>query len=96
MQSKAKDVSAYIQEAAAERQPYLAKLLELCLEVLAGYEEGMEYGMAGYKKDGVGEVGFFLVPTFHVGTPAATLCVPFFPLTLCWARPGNRRCVSLR
>jgi uncharacterized protein YdhG (YjbR/CyaY superfamily) len=58
MQSKAKDVTTYVQEAPAERQPYLAKLRELCLEVLTGYEEVMEYGMPGYKKNGVGEVGF--------------------------------------
>jgi len=58
MQSKAKDVTTYIQEASAERQPYLAQLRELCLEVLTGYEEGMNYGMPGYKKNGVIEVGF--------------------------------------
>jgi len=58
MQSKAKDVTTYIQEASAERQVYLTKLRELCLEVLTGYEEGMDYGMPGYKKNGTGEVGF--------------------------------------
>jgi len=58
MQSKAKDVSTYLQEAPADRQASLTKLRELCLEVLAGYEEVMEYGMPGYKKNGVGEVGF--------------------------------------
>ena len=58
MQSKAKDVTTYIQEAPADRQAHLAKLRELCLEVLTGYEEVMGYGMPGYKKNGVAEVGF--------------------------------------
>ena len=58
MQSKAKDVAAYIQEAPAERRAYLSRLRALCLEVLDGYEEVMEYGMPGYKRNGVGEVGF--------------------------------------
>lgn len=58
MQSKAKDVTTYIQEATAERKEYLTKLRELCLEVLTGYDEVMEYGMPGYKKNGTGEVGF--------------------------------------
>ena len=58
MQSNAKDVSTYILEAPAERQEHLAKLRELCLEVLTGYEEVMDYGMPGYKKNGAGEVGF--------------------------------------
>ena len=58
MQSKAKDVTTYLQEAPADRQAHLTKLRELCLEVLTGYEEGMDYGMPGYKKNGVGEVGF--------------------------------------
>lgn len=58
MQSKAKDVTTYIQEATAERQTYLAKLRELCLEVLTGYQEGMDYGMPSYKQNGTIEVGF--------------------------------------
>ena len=58
MQSKAKDVTAYILEATAERQAYLAKLRELCLEVLTGYEEGMEYGGPCYKHNGAIQVGF--------------------------------------
>jgi hypothetical protein len=34
MQSKAKDVTTYLQEAPAGRRPCLANLRELCLEVL--------------------------------------------------------------
>ena len=58
MQSKAKDVTAYIQEATPERQVYLAKLRELCLEVMIGYDEVMAYGMPGYQLHGTIEVGF--------------------------------------
>ena len=58
MQSKAKDVTTYILEAPTERQVYLARLRELCLEVLTGYQEEMDYGMPGYKKNGIIEVGF--------------------------------------
>lgn len=58
MQSNAKDVAASIQEASTERQAYLAKVRELCLEVLTGYEEAMAYGGPVYKRDGVIEAGF--------------------------------------
>lgn len=58
MQSKAKDVETYIQEAPAERREHLSRLRALCLEVLDGCEEVMEYGMPVYKRDGVGEVAF--------------------------------------
>ena len=58
MQSTAKDVTTYIQEAPQERRDYLVKLRELCLEVLSGYEEVMDYGMPGYRLNGKGEVGF--------------------------------------
>jgi uncharacterized protein YdhG (YjbR/CyaY superfamily) len=58
MQSTAKDVAAYIDEAPAERRPYLKALRALALEVLQGYQEVMGYGMPGYSKNGVGEVGF--------------------------------------
>lgn len=57
MQSTAKDVTAYIDEAPAERRPYLNAIRALALEVLQGYEEVMGYGMPGYAKNGVGEVG---------------------------------------
>ncbi|HEY0602010.1 MAG TPA: DUF1801 domain-containing protein [Herpetosiphonaceae bacterium] len=58
MQSTAPDVTSYIQEAPAERQPSLAALRQLCLETLAGYEECMAYGMPGYTRNGTIEVGF--------------------------------------
>ena len=46
MQSKAKDVKTYIAEAPAERREALAKLRELCLKVLKGFDESMDYGGA--------------------------------------------------
>lgn len=58
MQSNAKDVTAYLQEAPADRQACLTRLRELCLEVLSGYDEAMEYGMPVYKKNGLAEVAF--------------------------------------
>ena len=58
MQSQAKDVDSYLLEAGPERRESLTRLRDLCREILVGYEEGMEYGMPGYKNDGKGEVGF--------------------------------------
>ena len=52
MQSQAKDVTGYLLEAGPERRESLTRLRELCREILTGYEEVMEYGMPGYKKDG--------------------------------------------
>jgi uncharacterized protein YdhG (YjbR/CyaY superfamily) len=58
MQSAAIDVTSYIQELPEERRASLSRLRQLCLDTLVGYEEVMEYGMPGYKKNGIGEVGF--------------------------------------
>jgi uncharacterized protein YdhG (YjbR/CyaY superfamily) len=58
MQSKARSVDEYVQEADETRKPNLKALRDLCREVLAGYTEGMDYGMASYSLDGVGGVGF--------------------------------------
>jgi len=58
MQSTATDVTSYLQELPDARRAALARLRQLCLDTLVGYEEGMDYGMPGYKKNGVVEVGF--------------------------------------
>lgn len=58
MQSTAKDVSAYIEEAPAERQASLTRLRDLCRATLTGFEESMEYGGPCYKRNGEVEVGF--------------------------------------
>lgn len=58
MQSTAKDVNTYIQEAPAERQEALTHLRNLCRATLTGFEESMDYGGPGYKRNGEVEVGF--------------------------------------
>lgn len=58
MQSKASNVAAYLEEVPEERREVLARLRQLCLETLEGYEEGMAYGMPVYTRNGVGEIAF--------------------------------------
>lgn len=58
MQSKAKDVTTYIEEAPAERQEALTRLRDLCRDLLMGFEETMDYGGPSYKRNGVVEMGF--------------------------------------
>ena len=58
MQSSAKTVPAYLKEVPAERQAALKQLRDLCRSVLVGFKESMEYGMPGYSRNGVVEVGF--------------------------------------
>jgi uncharacterized protein YdhG (YjbR/CyaY superfamily) len=58
MQSKATDVATYLDQVADARRPILKALRELCLKCLIGYEEGMEYGMPSYKRNGKVEVSF--------------------------------------
>ena len=55
MRSDAVTVDQYLLEAPAERLGALERLRALCLEVLAGYEESMTYGMPSYRPAG-GEV----------------------------------------
>ena len=57
MQSKAKDVTAYI-EAPAKRQEALNRLRDLCREILLDFEETMDYGGPTYKRNVEAEVGF--------------------------------------
>ena len=58
MQSKAKDVTTYIEEAPAERQEALWRLRDLCRSNLTGFEETMDYGGPSYKRNAEVEVGF--------------------------------------
>ena len=58
MQSTAKDVNAYIQEAPVDRQEVLTRLRDLCRATLRGFEESMTYGGPCYSRDGEVEVGF--------------------------------------
>ena len=58
MQSSAKTVPAYLKEVSAERREALLKLRDLCRLTLTGFKESMVYGMPGYSRNGVVEVGF--------------------------------------
>jgi uncharacterized protein YdhG (YjbR/CyaY superfamily) len=58
MQSAATNVAAYLDEVADSRRDALTALRKLCVKCLVGYQEGMDYGMPTYKKNGVVEVGF--------------------------------------
>src|SRR5438045_879913 len=58
MTSKAVNVERYVAEVPAERRAAIEKLRSVCLQSFSGYEECMEYGLPGYKRNGVVEVGF--------------------------------------
>jgi uncharacterized protein YdhG (YjbR/CyaY superfamily) len=58
MTSKAPNVSAYIEEVSAERRAAMVKLRNLCKRCLRGYEECIDYGMPGYRRNGVLEIAF--------------------------------------
>jgi uncharacterized protein YdhG (YjbR/CyaY superfamily) len=58
MQSKAATVTAYLEEVPEERRAALARLRQLCLDTLVGYDEGMAYGMPSYARNSVVEVAF--------------------------------------
>ncbi len=58
MQSRAKDVSSYLEELPETRRPTLTRLRDLCRKCLVGYEEGIAYGMPCYSKDGQPGVSF--------------------------------------
>ena len=47
MQSKAKDVAAYLKEVPEERREALIRLRKLCQDILVDYKESMEHGMPG-------------------------------------------------
>ncbi len=53
MQSNASTVAAYIKELPEPRRKVMTALLALCRKVLVDFEEGMEYGMPYYKRDGL-------------------------------------------
>jgi uncharacterized protein YdhG (YjbR/CyaY superfamily) len=58
MQSSALTVTEYLNEVPPERREALMRLRELCRSILVGFEEQMGYGMPGYTRNGVAEVGF--------------------------------------
>lgn len=58
MQSTAKNVTEYLDQVPSERKAALTQLRELCRASLNGFEETMRYGMPGYVRNGIVEVGF--------------------------------------
>jgi uncharacterized protein YdhG (YjbR/CyaY superfamily) len=58
MQSSAKTVPAYLKEAPVARKAALKQLRDLCRATLTGFKESMSYGMPGYSRNGVVEIGF--------------------------------------
>jgi len=58
MQSKAKTVTAYLEEVPAERREALLRLRKMCRAMLAGFDESMTYGGPCYSRNGEVEVGF--------------------------------------
>ena len=58
MQSKAEDVATYLLNAPKDRRSELKTLRSLCLKILSGFEESVEYGMPCYKRNGTVEVAF--------------------------------------
>lgn len=46
------DVAAYLSAAPEDRRPALARLRELCVRELEGFEEGVAYGMPVYVRPG--------------------------------------------
>jgi uncharacterized protein YdhG (YjbR/CyaY superfamily) len=58
MRSTAPDVPTYLQQVPVERAACLNELRQLCQTILNEYEEGMDYGMPCYKKNGTVEVAF--------------------------------------
>lgn len=58
MISQATDVASYIAEVPAERRETMEKLRSLCQKNLSGYQEVIEHGMPGYKRNGSLELSF--------------------------------------
>ena len=58
MHSTAPDVVTYLEHVPPERVACLGELRQLCRKTLIEYEEGMDYGMPCYKKQGRVEVAF--------------------------------------
>ena len=58
MQSTATTVDEYLETVPPERLAALTKLRHLCRTTLEGYEEGMQYGMPSYSKNGAVGIAF--------------------------------------
>jgi uncharacterized protein YdhG (YjbR/CyaY superfamily) len=58
VRSDADDVGSYLAQVPAARRAVLTDLREECLRWLAGFDEGMRYGMPTYSREGVAEVAW--------------------------------------
>jgi uncharacterized protein YdhG (YjbR/CyaY superfamily) len=58
MQSTAATVDEYLETVPPERLAALSEIRRLCLQILSGYEESMEYGGPAYSRGGIIEIGF--------------------------------------
>ncbi|MFE4667617.1 iron chaperone [Streptomyces sp. NPDC056716] len=58
VQSEARTVEAYLDEARESQRAALVRLRELCRGELAGFGEVMAYGMPAYTRDGTAEIAF--------------------------------------
>jgi len=58
VRSDADDVEGYLAQVPADRREVLSGLRELCGRLLAGFDEGMRYGMPTYSRDGVAEIAW--------------------------------------
>lgn len=50
MQHATPEVDAYIAAVPDRRRPALEQLREMCVEILDGYEESLDYGMPSYRR----------------------------------------------
>ncbi len=58
MRSDTSDVDGYLAEAPADRRAVLSEMRELCVRLLAGFDESMRYGMPTYSRDGIAEIAW--------------------------------------
>jgi hypothetical protein len=58
LKSTAQTVDEYLREVPENRRAAVTSLRGLCQDILAGYIEGMAYGMPSYSRNDQGEVAF--------------------------------------
>jgi uncharacterized protein YdhG (YjbR/CyaY superfamily) len=95
VQSKALSVDAFMAEVGDDRRPALERLRQLCREELAGWGEGMTYGMPGYGPPGPPVICFNnqkQYVAFYAGETAVTK----FADRLAGAADCGRGCIRYR
>jgi uncharacterized protein YdhG (YjbR/CyaY superfamily) len=58
VQSDAADVDGYLAKVPEGRRAVLTELRDTCRELLPGFAESMRYGMPGYSRAGITEIGW--------------------------------------